>query len=202
MRKSLRRIGILTLLLLAGPYVIGALAQGAIARTSGATGRLPRGAPLPAPTAVPAAFPPGELDRIVSPIALYPDPLLAQVLAAATFSDQIPEAAGWADQHHYLTGPQLTAAMAADQVPWDPSVQALIPFPSILGMMASDMPWSQELGNAFLIQQRPGDGCSPARATESRQLWLPAYQSTDRGKDGTVCRDRPRQPGLHCGALL
>jgi hypothetical protein len=89
----------------------------------------------------------------VSPIALYPDPLLAQVLAAATFSDQVPDAAGWADQHHYLTGPALTAAMAADQVPWDPSVQALVPFPSILSMMASDMPWTEELGNAFLTQQ-------------------------------------------------
>jgi hypothetical protein len=102
---------------------------------------------------MPAALPPGELERIVSPIALYPDPLLAQVLAAATFSDQIPEASRWADQHHYLTGPQLTAAIEADQIPWDPSVQALIPFPSILGMMASDMPWTQELGNAFLTQR-------------------------------------------------
>jgi hypothetical protein len=110
-------------------------------------------APLPTPVGVPAAFPPGELERIVSPIALYPDPLLAQVLAATTFSDEIPEAASWADQHHYLTPPQLTAAMAADQVPWDPSVQALIPFPSILTMMASDMPWTQELGNAFLAQR-------------------------------------------------
>jgi hypothetical protein len=101
---------------------------------------------------VPAAYPPAELDRIVSPIALYPDPLLAQVLAAATFSNEIPDAARWADQHHYLTGPSLTAAMAADQIPWDPSIQALIPFPSVLDMMASAMPWTQETGNAFLAQ--------------------------------------------------
>jgi hypothetical protein len=97
-------------------------------------------------------YPPGELDRVVSPIALYPDPLLAQVLAAATFSDQIPDAARWSDQHHYLTGAALTAAMAADQIPWDPSVQALIPFPSVLDMMAGAMPWTQEIGNAFLSQ--------------------------------------------------
>jgi hypothetical protein len=112
-----------------------------------------QGAPLPVSVPAPAGFPPAELERIVSPIALYPDPLLAQVLAAATFSDQIPDAARWADQHHYLSGPTLTAAIDADQVPWDPSVQALLPFPSILDMMASDMPWTQELGSAFLTQQ-------------------------------------------------
>jgi hypothetical protein len=112
----------------------------------------PAQAPLPAP-ANPPTFPPPELDRIVSPIALYPDPLLAQVLAAATFSDQIPDAARWADEHHYLTGTTLTDAVMSDQLPWDPSVQALLPFPSVLDMMASAMPWTQELGNAFLAQR-------------------------------------------------
>jgi Protein of unknown function (DUF3300) len=99
------------------------------------------------------SYPPAELDRIVSPIALYPDPLLAQVLAAATFAMDIPDAARWADEHHYLTGAQLTAAIAADLLPWDPSVQALLPFPSVLDMMASAMPWTQELGDAFLAQR-------------------------------------------------
>jgi hypothetical protein len=94
-----------------------------------------------------------ELDRIVSPIALYPDPLLAQVLAAATYSDQIPEAARWADEHHSVAGAALPQSIEADQLPWDPSVQALLPFPSVLDMMASSMPWTQELGNAFLVQQ-------------------------------------------------
>ena len=112
------------------------------------------GAPLPGATQVNPVYPPVELDRITSPIALYPDPLLAQVLAAATYSDQIPDAARWADQHHYLTGPALTDAMAADRVPWDPSVQALLPFPSVLDMMASAMPWTQELGSAFLTQSQ------------------------------------------------
>src|SRR5881409_1951375 len=66
---------------------------------------VPQGAPLPAGAPLPVAYPHAELERIVSPIALYPDPLLAQVLTAATFYDQIPDAADWADQHHYLTGP-------------------------------------------------------------------------------------------------
>jgi len=89
----------------------------------------------------------------VSPVALYPDPLLAQVLAAATFSQDIPEAARWADQHHYLTGQALTAAISADHLPWDPSVQALLPFPSVLSMMAAAPPWTQEIGDAFLAQE-------------------------------------------------
>jgi hypothetical protein len=55
----------------------------------------------------PPLFPPQQLDSLVSRIALYPDALLAQVLAAATFSDQIPVAARWADQHHYVTGDAL-----------------------------------------------------------------------------------------------
>jgi hypothetical protein len=93
------------------------------------------------------------LDRLVARIALYPDPLLAQVLAAATFYDQIPDAARWADEHHYLTGDALAAAIQADRLPWDPSVQALLPFPAVLDMMAGDMGWTTELGNAFLSQQ-------------------------------------------------
>jgi len=102
----------------------------------------------------PPTYSPEQLDQFVTRIALYPDPLLAQVLAAATFPDQIPDAARWADQHHYLTGQALADAIQGDQLPWDPSVQALLPFPSVLDMMASDMNWATELGNAFLAQQQ------------------------------------------------
>jgi hypothetical protein len=97
---------------------------------------------------------PEQLDKLVSRIALYPDPLLAQVLAASTFPDQIPEAAKWADEHHYLTGDQLARAISDDHLWWDPSVQALLPFPSVLEMMASDMQWTRELGEAFLTQHQ------------------------------------------------
>jgi hypothetical protein len=98
----------------------------------------------------PPYFSPQQLDGLVSRIALYPDSLLSQVLAAATFPDAIPDAAGWADQHHYLTGDALAAAIQADRLPWDPSVQALLPFPAVLDMMASDMSWTRQLGDAFL----------------------------------------------------
>src|SRR5262249_25321616 len=83
-----------------------------------------------------------------------PDPLLAQALAAATYYNEIPEAARWADQHHYLTGQALASAIQADQLPWDPSVQALLPFPSVLDMMASDPGWTQQIGSAFMTQQQ------------------------------------------------
>src|SRR5438270_6912539 len=108
-----------------------------------ALGALPAGAQ-------PSSYPPPELERLVSRIALYPDPLLAQVLAASTYSNQIPDATRWADQHHYMSGQALADAIATDQLPWDPSVQALLPFPSVLEMMASDMNWTTQLGDAFL----------------------------------------------------
>jgi hypothetical protein len=109
-----------------------------------------QGAPLPAPPQVAQSYSPQELDRIVSPIALFPDPLLGQVLTAATFSPEIPDAARWADQHHYVPPAQLPAAIAADRLPWQPSVQALLPFPQVLSMMVGDMPWTEEVGAAFL----------------------------------------------------
>jgi hypothetical protein len=104
--------------------------------------------------APPPSFSPEQLDRLVSRIALYPDSLLAQVLAAATYSDSIPDAARWADEHHYLTGQALADAIQADHLPWDPSVQALLPFPSVLDTMASDLNWTRDLGNAFLASQQ------------------------------------------------
>lgn len=105
------------------------------------------------PQPMPQPMPPPRLDSLVARVALYPDGLLAQILAAATYPDQIPPAAQWADQHHYLSGEALARAMEADQLPWDPSVQALLPFPSVLQMMAADMNWTYDLGNAFLYAQ-------------------------------------------------
>ena len=102
----------------------------------------------------PPSFAPPQLEQLVSRIALYPDPLVAQILAGATYPEQIPDAARWADQHHYLSGQSLANAIQGDQLPWDPSVQALLPFPSVLEMMASDMNWTTDLGNAFLSQER------------------------------------------------
>jgi hypothetical protein len=106
--------------------------------------------PLPAQ---PLRLNPAQLDQLVARIALYPDPLLAQLLTASTFWDQIPEAATWAEQHSYLTGDALARAIQEDNLPWDPSILALLPFPSVLDMMARDPAWTQQLGNAVLTQR-------------------------------------------------
>jgi hypothetical protein len=96
---------------------------------------------------------PQQLDQLVARVALYPDGLLAQVLTASTFYNQIPDAANWANQHAYLHGDQLAGAIQADRLPFDPSILALLPFPQVLQMMASDMGWTQALGNAVLAQR-------------------------------------------------
>ena len=112
-------------------------------------------APLTVNTAAAQAvrLSPSQLDQLVARIALYPDPLLAQVLTAATFWNQIPEAARWADEHADLTGDATTTAIREDNLPWDPSVLALLPFPSVLHTMASDPVWAQQLGSAVLNQR-------------------------------------------------
>src|SRR6266850_2263639 len=104
-------------------------------------------------SAQPLPLSPPQLDQLVARIALYPDPLLAQILTASTYWNQIPEAAIWANQHSYLTGDALAASIQQDNLPWDPSVVALLPFPSVLDMMARDPAWLQQLGNAVLTQR-------------------------------------------------
>ncbi|MCZ2154074.1 MAG: DUF3300 domain-containing protein [Bryobacterales bacterium] len=95
----------------------------------------------------------GEIDRLVAPIALYPDALMAQVLSASTYPEQIEEAAAWSDGHSYLTGDDLADAIIDDHLPWDASVLSLLPFPSVLDLMASDMDWTRRLGAAVLNQR-------------------------------------------------
>jgi len=95
----------------------------------------------------------GDLDRLVGRIALYPDPLLAQVLTASTYSNDVPAAEAWAHQHSRLSGDALARSIDNDRLPWDPSVLALLPFPSVLEMMARDPGWTEDLGNAVLSQR-------------------------------------------------
>jgi hypothetical protein len=96
---------------------------------------------------------PQQLQQLVAPIALYPDGLLAQVLTAASYPEQLPEAAGWANQHAYIHGPQLADAIRADNLQFAPSVMALLPFPQTLSYLAQNMGWTQQLGNAVLAQR-------------------------------------------------
>jgi hypothetical protein len=95
---------------------------------------------------------PDQLQRLVAPIALYPDSLVAQILAAATFPEQVVEADRWLQSNPNLTGDAL--AQAADQQPWDPSVKALTAFPSVLGNMDKNISWTSSLGDAYYNQQQ------------------------------------------------
>lgn len=98
-----------------------------------------------------AQQPPEQLQRLVAPIALYPDSLVAQILAAATFPEQVVEADRWVQNHSDLKGDAL--GQAVDQQAWDPSVKALAAFPSVLGNMDKNISWTSSLGDAYYNQQ-------------------------------------------------
>ena len=104
--------------------------------------------PQPAPAQLLA---PEQLDTLVAPIALYPDALLSQVLVASTYPEELAEAGQWLQQNRNLRGPQLVDA--ARQQSWDPSIQALVVFPDVIGRLNADMSWTTDIGNAFLAQQ-------------------------------------------------
>lgn len=91
-----------------------------------------------------------QLDRLVAPIALYPDALVAQVLAASSFPSQLVDANEWLKGHPGLSASDLGAE--ADKQPWDPSVKALVPYPSVLQNLSSNLGWTSELGDAYYNQ--------------------------------------------------
>jgi hypothetical protein len=126
----------LLLLIATGPFEAGAQ-QSSQQETTGSAGQ---GAPLSA----------DELEQLVAPIALYPDALVAQILGAATFPDQVAEASSWLQQNKNLTGAALMQAV--DAQPWDPSVKALTQFPSVLDNSAKNLSWTSALGEAYHTQ--------------------------------------------------
>jgi len=95
---------------------------------------------------------PEQLQQLVAPIALYPDSLVAQVLAASTYPEQVVEADRWVQAHPDLKGDAL--GKAVDPQPWDPSVKALTAFPSVLGNMDKNLSWTSSLGDAYFNQQQ------------------------------------------------
>jgi hypothetical protein len=98
-----------------------------------------------------AKIPPDQLDALVAPIALYPDPLLAQTLAAATYPLEIVQLQQWLQKNSNLKDKALADAVARQ--PWDPSVQAMAALPDVVKRLADDVQWTTDLGNAFLAQQ-------------------------------------------------
>jgi len=107
---------------------------------AGESGYSGQGAPLSAE----------ELQALVAPIALYPDALVAQILGAATFPDQVSFAANWLKLNSSLTGKALLQAV--DKQEWDPSVKAITQFPSVLDNLAKNLSWTSSLGEAYHTQ--------------------------------------------------
>src|SRR5271154_1449854 len=103
--------------------------------------------PAPAYTGQGVAETAEELQALVAPIALYPDALVAQVLAAATFPDQVAVANYWLHQNQHLTGTSLIHQV--DKQSWSSSVKALTEFPSVLDNLAKNLTWTSSLGEAY-----------------------------------------------------
>ncbi|HOC41528.1 MAG TPA: DUF3300 domain-containing protein [Thermoanaerobaculales bacterium] len=115
------------------------------------------GQPAGAPTAEAAAeetaakLPPEQLDSLVAPIALYPDPLLAQTLVASTYPLELVQLQQWMAKNPDVTGDALAEAVAKQ--PWDPSIQSMAAVPDVVKRLVDDIQWTTDLGNAFLAQQ-------------------------------------------------
>lgn len=140
--NSIHQSGLITL-----TVIVALVAMLALQATAQQSTPPPAAVPSTPPPPPGPALTPKQLDHLVSRIALYPDPL------PASYWEQIPEAAAWANQHSYLTGKALADVIREDNLQWNPSVLALLPFPSILNMMAQDPTWTQQLGNAVLTQR-------------------------------------------------
>ena len=101
--------------------------------------------------AQPRTYDQAELDALLAPVALYPDPLLSNILIAATYPDDLRDAAAWSRANRHLSGED--AVRAVEPMPWHPSVKALVASPDLLARMDESPQWTAELGSAFLMQE-------------------------------------------------
>jgi hypothetical protein len=125
-----------------------------------------------------------DLQQLVAPIALYPDALVAQVLGAATFPDQVEAAGGWLQQNQQLKGNELMKAV--DKQPWDPSVKALTQFPSVMDNLAKNLSWTSSLGEAYHNQ-----GADVMAAVQVLRAQAKAAGNLKSGSQITVVQESP-----------
>jgi hypothetical protein len=138
---------------------------------------------------------PEQLQQLVAPIALYPDSLVAQILAASTFPDQVVEADRWVQQHSDLKGDDL--AKAVDQQNWDPSIKALTAFPSVLGNMDKNLSWTSSLGDAYYNQQQDVmDAIQVMRQKAQQSGNLQSTQQQTVSNQGSTIVIQPTQPSV------
>jgi hypothetical protein len=138
---------------------------------------------------------PEQLQQLVAPIALYPDALVAQILPAASYPEQIVEASKWMDDHKGLQGDQL--AKEVDGQPWDASVKALTQFPAVLANMKQNLAWTSELGDAYINQQQ--DVAQAIQTMRERAKQAGNLQSTPQEKvktKGQTIVIEPAQPDI------
>jgi hypothetical protein len=126
-----------------------------------------------------------DLEQLVAPIALYPDALVAQVLGAATFPDQVTAADGWLQKNKNLTG--STLMQAVDKQPWDPSVKALTQFPSVLDNMTKNLSWTSALGEAYHTQ-----AADVMTAVQALRAMAKAAGNLKSGSQITVVQESPQ----------
>jgi hypothetical protein len=130
------------------------------------------------------------LDQLVAPIALYPDALVAQILAAATYPAQVVQADRWVQQHTDLKGDAL--AQAVDPQAWDPSVKALTQFPPVLEMMDKNLSWTSSLGDAYVNgQQNVMDAVQAMRQRAQQAGNLKSTQQENVTTDGRTIAIEP-----------
>src|SRR5450432_4083086 len=142
MKRSRRML----ILLVSSSLALGCL-QGGCASEQAQAQSLATAQPVPAPVPQQAGE---DLQQLVAPIALYPDALVAQILAAATYPAQVADADHWRHAQGYASSDQIAAG--ADAQPWDPSVKALTAFPQVLAQMSRNLQWTSDLGNAYYNQ--------------------------------------------------
>ena len=139
------------------------------------------------------AFKQEELDQLLAPIALYPDSILTQILIASTYPLEVVQAERWMKQNKKLKGDAMKGAL--EKQPWDKSVKAIVSFPEVLTMMSEKLDWTQQLGDAFLAQQK--DVMDTVQGLRGKALKAGNLKSTKEQevkKEGDIIIIQPTNP--------
>src|SRR6516162_6013020 len=152
--------------------------------------QLPPGAAQQPPQPAAPQLGQAELERLVAPIALYPDDLVAQILSASTYPIEVVQASRWVSAHSNVHGNALQDAMQQEQ--WDPSVKGLTAVPQVLAMMNDKLDWTQQLGEAFLAQ--PNDVSNAVQQLRAKAQANGNLKSSDRIRVRRVAPPEPPPP--------
>src|SRR5882724_4551396 len=183
--------------LLASGSLVLALAQVGCASQASLADSAPA-ADVMSPSSSPAAqaaWSQDELNQLVAPIALYPDALVAQIVAAASYPSEVVEANRWIQQNASLKGEEL--AKAADSQSWDPGVKALTQFPSVLVTMDKNLSWTSALGDAYVNQpQNVLDAVQVMRQRAQQAGNLKSTPQEDVTTEGQTIAIQPADPDV------